>query len=411
MDQKEQNVDVSIELSGNIVTARKMWPAEMRTADDLVRSLVGYYDKAPFIPDNRILVLRCPLSDSVLENDYLDISLWMKENAERKDVAVFQDIHLRLAAYCISRKLQLTPDDVQSLKTSPGYAAFYSAEEEKRWHCQEMLLTDLPHEQRYDDWSFVFGTTERGFSTREQQDILTLGLLMSTGIDREFHTPARVPSHHLLKPYFDRLDFVTYGNPSCDERDIADAFRSIRAAAGRILAGKYPEVAPIMHERCGLPLEMPGSEIYALVKGSDEAVDVRCNLRGDTGFYDYLARHVFSQKERVGEFADDCAFFRYRLDEQSLMPPGGLTKQEMWERLRKTTGERGIEPLDRIPFIDALYCLRNGRNPLHPANARRHLPDEKLYRDVYRTLTECSVAQEIHIDTDICSSPCRGRTV
>lgn len=397
-----------MELSGNIVTTRKIWPVETRTPDDLVRTLVRYYDRAPFIPDNRILVLRCPLSDSILENDYLDMSLWMKEIAGRKDIAVFQDIPLRLAAYCLQREMSPTRENTEAVRSSSGYAAFYSAEEEKRWHYQEGLLADLPHEQRYDDWSFVFGTTEREFSTREQQDILTLGLLMSTGIDRELCTPVRVPSYHLLKPYFDRLD---HGSIPSDTREISDLCRTIKAAAGRILADKYPEVAPIMHDRCGLPPETPGCEIYALVKDSDEAVDVSRNLRGDIGFYDYLAWHVISQKERAGEFADDCTFYRYRLDEQSLMPPGGLTEQEMWERLRKTTGGRGIEPLDRIPFIDALYCLQNGRNPLHPANARRHLPDEKLYRDVYRTLTERTVAQEVHIDTDTYPSPRRGRTV
>lgn len=398
MDPKEQNVDVCMELSGNIVTARKIWPVEMRTSDDLVRISVGYYDRAPFIPDNRILVLRCPLSDNILENDYLDMSVWTEEIAGRKDIAVFQDIPLRLAAYCLQKGMSPTRENTEAVRSSPGYAAFYSAEEERRWQYQEMLLADLPHEQRYDDWSFVFGTTEREFSTSEQQDILTLGLLMSTGMDREICTPVRVPSYHLLKPYFDRLD---HGSIPSDTREISDLCRTIKAAAGRILADKYPEVTPIMHDRCGLPPETPGSEIYALVKGSDEAVDVSRNLRGDIGFYDYLAWHVISQKERAGEFADDCTFYRYRLDEQSLMPPGGLTEQEMWERLRKTTGGRGIEPLDRIPFMDALYCLQNRRNPLHPDNARRHLSEEKLYREVCRVLAAPAEQQEIHIDTEL----------
>lgn len=403
MDRKEQNVDVGLELADNVVINRRMWPEGMRSAGDIVRNLAGHYSDMPYLPDNTLLVLRCPLSDSILKSDYLDISLFRKSIPERPDTTVFHDIPLRLAAYCISRKLQLTPDNAESLKTSPGYAAFCAAEERKQWLDQETMLEIRSQAQRYDDWSFVFDTTDRKFTDTEKRDILTLGLLVSTGIDREIYTPARVPSHHLLKPYFDRLDLAVHGNPPCDEKDVEDAFRSIRAAACRILAGKYPEIAPVMHERCGLPPEVPGSEIYALVKSSGEAVDVSRDLRGRSGFYDYLFWHVFSQKDRAGEFAGDCTFFRYRLDDPALMPPAGLTEQAMWEHLRKTTGERGIEPLDRIPFIDALYCLQNGRNPMHPDNCRRNLTHEFLYREVCRLFTEARTRkeEELHIETDV----------
>lgn len=407
MDRKERNVDVGLELADNVVITRRMWPEGMRSADDIVRNPAGRYNEMPYLPDNTLLVLRCPLSDSILESDYLDISSARKSIPDRPDATVFHDIPLRLAAYCISRKLQLSPENTEALKTSPGYAAFHADEEEKQWQHQEMLLADRPYEQRYDDWSFVFGTTGREFSTRERQDILTLGLLVSTGIGRAFHTPVRVPSHHLLKPYFDRLDLLTLGNPPSGEKDIAGAFRAIRAAAGRILAGKYPEVAPLMHERCGLPPEAPGSEIYALVKDSGEAVDVSRNLRGGSGFYDYLAWQVYSQKDRAGEFAGDCTFYRYRSDDPTLMPRGGLTEQEMWERLRKTAGERGIEPLDRIRFVDALYCLQNGRNPMHPDNCRRKLLDESLYREVCGLFSEARTGkeEELHIETDVSDAP------
>lgn len=407
MDRKEQNVDVGIELADNVVITRRMWPEGMRSADDIVRNLTGRYNEMPYLPDNTLLVLRCPLSDSILKSDYLDISSARKSIPDRPDATVFHDIPLRLAAYCISRKLQLSPEHMEALKASPGYAAFHADEEEKQWHHQEMLLADRPHECRDDDWSFVFGTTEREFSTRERQDILTLGLLMSTGIDREFYTPVRVPSHHLLKPYFDRLDFLTCGNPPSGEKDIAGALRAIRAAAGRILADKYPEVAPLMHERCGLPPEVPGSEIYALVKDSGEAVDVSRNLRGGSGFYDYLVWQVYSQKDRAGEFAGDCTFYRYRSDDPTLMPPAGLTEQQMWERLRKTAGERGIEPLDHIRFVDALYCLQNGRNPMHPDNCRQKLLDESLYREVCGLFSEARTGkeEELHIETDVSDAP------
>lgn len=94
-------------------------------------------------------------------------------------------------------------------------------------------------------------------------------------------------------------------------------------------------------------------------EGMRSVDDMVRNLRGGSGFYDYLAWQVYSQKDRVGEFAGDCTFYRYRSDDLTLMPSAGLTEQQMWERLRKTTGERGIEPLDRIRTTAAKSCWTN----------------------------------------------------
>lgn len=47
MDRKEQNVDVGLELTDNVVITRRMWPEGMRSADDMVRNLrggSGFYD-------------------------------------------------------------------------------------------------------------------------------------------------------------------------------------------------------------------------------------------------------------------------------------------------------------------------------------------------------------------------------
>ena len=89
------------------------------------------------------------------------------------------------------------------------------------------------------------------------------------------------------------------------------------------------------------------------------------------------------------------------------MPSAGLTEQQMWARRRTTTGERGIEPLDRIRFVDALYCLQNGCNPMHPDNCRRNLTDEFLYREVCGLFSEARTGkeekreEELHIETDV----------
>lgn len=142
-------------------------------------------------------------------------------------------------------------------------------------------------------------------------------------------------------------------------------------------------------------------------EGMCSADDMVRNLRGGSGFYDYLAWQVYSQKDRAGEFAGDCTFYRYRSDDPTLMPSAGLTEQQMWARRRTTTGERGIEPLDRIRFVDALYCLQNGCNPMHPDNCRRNLTDEFLYREVCglfseaRTGKEEKQEEELHIETDV----------
>lgn len=88
---------------------------------------------------------------------------------------------------------------MKALERSPGYAAFHDMQADKLWQYQEKLLSERPYEERLDDWSFVFVTTDRKFTEAERQDILTLGLLMSTGIESELYTPSRVPSYRTGK--------------------------------------------------------------------------------------------------------------------------------------------------------------------------------------------------------------------
>ena len=103
----------------------------------------------------------------------------------------------------------------------------------------------------------------------------------------------------------------------------------------------------------------------------------------------------------------DYSFYRYRLDDRSLLPPKGLTEQQMWERLHKAAVSRGIEPLDRIPLVDARYCMDNGRNSLHPDNCHQNLLNESLYQKTCglfpsaRTGKKAEQEEEmIHIETD-----------
>ena len=58
MERNEELVDVSMEVSDNVVLNRRMLPVNMLSTDNLVRNAVRRYDDAPCIPDKRILVLR-----------------------------------------------------------------------------------------------------------------------------------------------------------------------------------------------------------------------------------------------------------------------------------------------------------------------------------------------------------------
>lgn len=406
MERNEELVDVSMELFDNVVLNRRILPVNMLSTDNLVRNAVRRYDDAPYIPDNTFVVLRCPLDGKIPGSDYFDTEEFRANHGELPDTSVSFFGSLQLAAYCLREGLPATSDNMKALERSPGYAAFRDMQADKLWQYQEKLLSERPYEERLDDWSFVFVTTDRKFTEAERQDILTLGLLMSTGIESELYTPSRVPSYHLLKPHFDRLNFMRYGNVSSSAYKIFKQCEKFKAAAGKILADKYPEVAPTIHERCGLPSGTPGNEAYALVGASGDVVDFSINQSPLSSFYSYIFWHIYSPATHIPA-TGDYSFYRYRLDDRSLLPPKGLTEQQMWERLHKAAVSRGIEPLDRIPLVDARYCMDNGRNSLHPDNCHQNLLNESLYQKTCglfpsaRTGKKAEQEEEmIHIETD-----------
>lgn len=403
MKQNEKSVDACIEVADNIVINRTAEPTDTRSAEEMVSDMAKRYDKAPYIPDNTIVVLRCH-PDDMLDGHHFDTEKFKINHRVMPDATVRLFGPLQLALYCLREGLSLTQERMKAQEHSPGYASFREKQMEEYWRDQQGLLHERPYEERYDDWSYIFGTTQRKFTDMEKRDILTLGLLMSTGIERGLFTSLGVPSYQQMKPYFDQLDILFQGNRP---HEIAEQQKNIRAAAGRILSAKYPEIAPVMHERCGLPSGSPGNEAYALVNALGEVIDFSRNTTSKASFYNYL-RWQTARKDLAPETG--WTFCRYRSDDPSLFPPAGLTEQQMWEQLQKRATECGIEPMDSIPFTDAAYCLRNGRNPLHPDNAHNNLLKEQRYRlysepPSLHTEKEPKQEPEIHIETDTFVSP------
>lgn len=401
-----------MEVSDNVVINRRIMPPGIYSIDDMIKNIVKQYDRMPYIPDHTIIALHCSADSKIPDSDYFDTEAFRASCDKLPDMTIVFFGSVQLAAYCLQKGRSITPDNIKALERSPGYAAFRDIQADNLWRYQDKLLLEYPHKERHDDWSFVFDMTKRKFSETEKQDILTLGLIMSTGIEKELYTPARVPSYHLMKPHFDRLNFMICGcNLSPDSYKIFEQCKKLKVAAGKILADKYPEVAPTMHERCGLPSGTPGNEAYALVGASGDVIDYSSNQNPLSGFYAYLFEQVFFPAACSPKPDQDYTFYRYRSDDPSLFPPAGLTEQAMWERLQKTATERGIEPMDSIPFADAFYCLQNGRNPLHPDNCHRNLQIERrsqFYNELSKFRNWKEPEPEIHIETDAFVPPGKG---
>lgn len=401
-----------MEVSDNVVINRRIMPSGIYSIDDMIKNIVKQYDRMPYIPDHTIIALHCSADSKIPDSDYFDTEAFRASCGKLPDMTMLFFGSVQLAAYCLQKGRPITPDNIKALEGSRGYAAFRDMQADNLWRYQDKLLLEYPHKERHDDWSFVFDMTKRKFSETEKQDILTLGLIMSTGIEKELYTPARVPSYHLMKPHFDRLSFMSYGcNLPPDSYKIFDQCKKLKVAAGKILADKYPEVAPTMHERCGLPSGTPGNEAYALVGASGDVVDCSSNRNPLSGFYAYLFEQVFLSATPAPKRGHDYTFYRYRSDDPSLFPPAGLTEQQMWERLQKTATECGIEPMDSIPFTDAFYCLQNGRNPLHPDNSHSNLQNERrcqFYNELSKFRNWKEPEPEIHIETDAFVPPRKG---
>ena len=88
MERNEELVDVSMEVSDNVVLNRRMLPVNMLSTDNLVRNAVRRYDDAPYIPDNAFVVLRCPLDGKIPGSDYFDTEAFRANHGELPDTSV-----------------------------------------------------------------------------------------------------------------------------------------------------------------------------------------------------------------------------------------------------------------------------------------------------------------------------------
>lgn len=382
-NKKDEPVYHCLELRNNVAVENQVVPIMDGVPETFVEQRVADALQKEFIPDNMLYVIQLADETTRMFDNVFDLNSYTQfdweDMADREDVSLVFKGSLREAAFCVTEYLKPTMANIETLSWTERFAEFIQEQNNKQWEQQNVFIANLPPEQRYDDWSFVFGMTDRTFTDEEKQDIQALGSIMTTGLHDELMTQARFPSLGMLRPSLDRLDFLLYSGLRFTYADIPEQKRTIKVEAGKILSEKYPEIADTMKDLCGQPTGKENNEVYVLLKKSGELEDLSTNGSGLSSFYNFLLFNTCERREKPLE--GDYTFIRYRLDDLSMAPTAGLSEKDMWRQLQDKVREKGIEPMNKINFGDALYCMDNNRNPMHPDNCHEKLILEKAYQE------------------------------
>lgn len=384
-----------MELFGNVTVNKKLLSADSYRAEDYLLERISHYtDRNYPIPDGKLIVMRFPDRGKIPEYDALDgyqfietcKHIWPALH-DTLGVRVPFEGKLQLAAYCLANGKNATYGAMQKEFFTEGFAEFHSRQSTRIGMFEDSFQENIPQHKRPDDWSFVLGMTGRMFTEEEQKDIIALGCILSNGMERYILTPASFPSlnHISITPTFVRAVL--------DGRDMpAEDFRSesmkIKVRASEILSRLYPEVAPFIKDLSGFTTGTPGNEVYGLIGGPGMPNFVKDNFPSVTdnnpqlGFMDFMRFYCESGILKDTPNLSQYRFVRLRGEginyASSEMPLNGDYWQH-WNLFLQKAKNRGIKPMNDVSYVDASYCLSNGRSPLHPANIHRNLVMEPSY--------------------------------
>lgn len=384
MENEITPVTLYLELHDHVVVARHQTQDKEDLLERFATERLDHYKDMRFLPDNELLVVNIKSdADLQLYNDYFNLDHLSKDEfteqfkMEGRPKPFSAD--LRLAGCCRDEYLKPSRENMMALEDSDRYREFWTIHDNRQWEHEEKMIADLPPEKRYDDWSFVFGTTGRQFTDEEKKDIQALGNIMSGNMEFEYMTKRWFPSVDRLKPHVDYLNGITFSGLSISARDIPNQLRQIRVEAANILGEKYPEVAGTMKELCGIPTPLH-NEVYALLDNRGNVENIWANGT-KVGFYDYIRSLGHNKQLQDKSARNDFSFVRYRFDDPVMMPPKEASPDRLWDHVRVTAEKYDIKPVSILNFNDAVYCFKNGRNPMHPDNRHEKLTTEKAYRD------------------------------
>lgn len=392
---ENESVLLCLELYGNVTVNKKLLRAEGRGAEDYLRERVTFYNSMDYrIPDTNILVMRFPdraaLPDKSGFDGYRFIEKCKKmwpELQDRLGVSVPFEGKLQSAAYCFQSGKEPTFSNMMKLHFTPEFKEFRTQQQTDVGPFKETFLERVPDHQRPDDWSFVFGMTNRIFTYEERADILALGCILSCGMEKYLYTPARFNAFDRMGASTSFIREVIEGEVM-PQADFKAESRKLKEKAAEILTELYPQVADVIKDLSGTPTGSTVEEVYGLINGPGAANFVNDNYNPVTnnnpqlGFAEFMDFYCNSKLLNDRPDISQYRFVRLRgdgLSYKSVEVPTDGDYWLHWNLFLDKAKKLGIDPMNEISYLDASYCIANGRSPLHPANIHGNLVMEKEY--------------------------------
>lgn len=372
-----------VEMAGSIAVNQQIAPYSEDAAERYIVERVEHYTQRGYpVPDHTLLVVKSPNVGSIPSLDYgknypgLNI-LWQGKDAPY--MSTIRNESLQLAAFCMENGLQPTPEITKAYTRSPDFQRYSMGQQINIGIKSQDVLDSQTKYSQYDDWSFVFGMSDRHFTPAEQMDILAIGCILSNNLENWHLNPSYFPSYNEILPELKQLFFSVSVGRVVTVSDYNEHYRAVQDAAAGVLDEKYPEISSAMKNLCGMPADKGYRDVIALLSKNGQYY-IPFNPDGKMGVMEFT--HTIAEGfdfPHIQQIADS-KIVGYRFPSDVELPRLRTGEEEFyWNEITYLAFERGARQEYEINVGDAYYCIKQGRNPLHPSNRREKLRLELPY--------------------------------
>lgn len=372
-----------VEFAGSVAVNQQIASYSEDAAERYIVERVEHYTQRGYpVPDHTLLVVKSPNAGSipllVYGKSYPGLNiLWQGKDAPY--MPTIRNESLQLAAFCMENGLQPAPEITKAYAHSPDFQRYSESQKINIGIKSQDVLESQPKHSQYDDWSLVFGMSDRRYTPAEQMDIIALGCMLSTSIEERHLNPSFFPSYNEIRPQVKQLLFSVSVGRIRSVSEYFEHYRAIQDAAAGVLDGKYPEISSALKNLSGLPSDKGYRDVIALLSKNGQYY-IPYNPDGKMGVMEFTQTIVrgfdFPHIQQIA----DSKIVGYRFPSDVELPRLRTGEEEFyWNEITYLAFERGARQEYEINVGDAYYCIKQGRNPLHPSNRREKLRLELPY--------------------------------
>lgn len=372
-----------VEMAGSVAVNQQIVPYSEDAAERYIIERVEHYRQRNYpVPDHTVMVVKSPNAGAIpsleIGKNYPGLSiLWQSKDSEY--MTTLRSDSLQLAAFCLENGLRPTPEITKAYAHSSDVQRYSAGQQINLGIQSQETLDQQPKYCKYDDWSLVFGMTDRRFTTEEQMDILALGCMLSMSMEEKHLNTSFFPSYKEIMPAVKQLWFSVSVGRIKSGSEYYEHYRAVQDAAAGVLSRKYPQIYPALRNLCGMPAEGGYKDVIALLSKNGQYY-LPYNPDGKMGVMEFTQSLVYGFDFPHIQQMADARIVAYRFGRDVELPRLHTgDERSYWNDITYLAFENGARQEYEINVGDAYYCIKRGRNPLHPSNRREKLRLELPY--------------------------------